>query len=177
MSEHPSPLALDRYALGANPNLHPHVESCDQCRAYVAHVSRDPGPAPVLRPWWGRWLVLAAAAATVLVFAMPRVPYVGTKGAPSVVVWVRTEKGVHLWSGETLHPGDSVRLELTPGPYDEVEVRSAGTVLYRGALSDGGALPVSWTLDRAPGPEVLHITLHGPSQPWSTTLEIPKEVP
>lgn len=186
MTDHPSPLALDRLALGGGtPDTAAHVERCGPCRAYVAEIRGDPGPMPAnLRRRGARsrvWLApVALAAAVLLAVLVPREPYVGTKGrVPQVEVWTRRGERVDRWDGAPLHPGDALRLRVDPGGYRFVTVRSGDALLYEGPVDGRTALPASWRLDAAPGPERLQIELSDgePLPDWTATLVLPKEIP
>ncbi|MEZ4240559.1 MAG: hypothetical protein R3F59_31270 [Myxococcota bacterium] len=177
---HPSPLALDRLALGApDPATQAHVDACDACRAHVEAVCAPPPPMSgrirALRRPRARLVAVAVALAALLVLVRPA-PYVGTKGGPTVEVWTRRGDEVARWDGAPLHPGDSLRLRVDPGPHRRVTVLAGADVLYAGAVDGPGALPTSWRLDDAPGPERLRVVLSGGDQPdWTLALDLPKE--
>ncbi|MBX2799039.1 MAG: hypothetical protein KTR31_15290 [Myxococcales bacterium] len=190
MTPHPSFLALDRHALGdSTAEVEAHVHQCDQCRAYVGTIRRDPGPAPLglmqraERRWW-RWpalvlplVAVGAALAAILWSPVAEDPWLATKGHPHVEVWVRSDQRVYAFDGRPLSAGDSIRLRVDPAGFDHVEVRTGRDVLYTGQLHGPEDLPASWRLDHAPGPERIEITLSHPDRPsWSTTLLIDKEV-
>ena len=128
---HPSYLALDRFSLGsAASEVVQHLESCAECRAYVASLTDAPPASGIvavkadierqrrsrLRAWWTASSVLAAAACLLLVFGrFPQPPiaivkdpaalqgapnYVGAKGLLSVWIYVKRGPTTQLWDGK-----------------------------------------------------------------------------
>jgi hypothetical protein len=133
--------------------------------------ARVPRKVPALR-WWAAPLVLASMA----LFAAgvlrpserepggPEGPYVGTKGSPSVGVYVKRDHRVFLWDGAgALQVGDQIRLAVAGAGYRHVAVLSAAgerwVVLYRGELTAEGQLPVAWSLDDQGDTEQLLVVL------------------
>ncbi|MEN0060581.1 MAG: hypothetical protein AAGA48_00450 [Myxococcota bacterium] len=183
---HPSPLALDRYALGQHdPAIEEHVATCVVCRRHLAQVMADPGPVPdAWRPQpvrgWPRWALpaLAVAAALVLMLQTTPTPYVGSKGManplPTVAVWMERDGSVARWANAPLRPGDAIRLQVEPGGHRHVVVRSGSTMLYAGDLNGLTDLPISLRVDDEPGPETLTVELTGGGTPWSTTWTMDK---
>jgi hypothetical protein len=148
---HPSYLALDRASLGEPPpELTAHLETCVECRDYVAALVAPPpasGFAHVqrrikaerrskLRSSFMLLLPAAAAAGTLLFVglrpqpALPvgphgEQPYVGTKGFTSVWIYVKHGTNTELWDGRRpLFAGDRLRLKLDPGRFRHVAVYS-----------------------------------------------------
>ena len=172
MNEHPSFLQLDRMVLGsADPEVAAHVVDCDRCRAHLERV-RQQVPVPAWlgdlsrarrRMWWlGAIGALGAAVALLLVVRPSQPDDPGAKGAPSVAIYVKRGESVALWDGSApFAPGDALRLKISPQGFGRVSVASLQpdgvTELYSGAVNARGEsmLPASWTLDTAPGPEVL----------------------
>lgn len=182
MTVHPSKLRLDALSLGADdPSAAAHLGECEQCAAHVARVQQTlPIPAWVRElgasrrrgsgkwSWLYRWViggVVAASAAGVLVRMNsgnadridPR-----AKGTPSVAVYIKRHGAISLWDGQApLQPGDAVQLKVAPYGYSRVTVSALqdGTLteLYQGPAAGDGLLPRSWTVDDAPGTEVLLI--------------------
>jgi hypothetical protein len=180
MSSHPSYLLLDRLALGAHmPELDAHVAECERCKSHLHALDQ-----PLEIPAWARALereprssffqnlrgrfvfgslALATAAAALLIVVRPQ-HYDGSKGAPSIAVYIRHGEQVSLWDGRaSLRAGDAIRLKVSASGYSHLSVALAdgGTLspLFDGAVSPRGetALPNSWALDNAPGPERLLI--------------------
>lgn len=188
MSSHPSFLALERRALGVpDREVDEHLAACARCRAHVATVSADPGPVPHSLTSRARrrrppsWLIgvgaLALAASVLLSIGHPAdpEPWLATKGSAAVVVWTRRGDDVERWNGRPLHPGDAIRLEVRGAR--RVRVRSeAGQLLYDGEVPSDAVLPVSWTVDGAPGPErILVELLSGTEPPTTVPIQLPKE--
>jgi hypothetical protein len=148
---HPSYLALDRASLGEpSPELTAHMESCDECRGYVAGLAEPPPTSGFVRVqqrvelerrskrrgWFMLLPAAAAAAAAVLFIAVrpqpelpvgPRAeqPYVATKGFTSVWIYVKHGTNTELWDGKRpLFAGDRLRLKLDPGRFRHVAVYS-----------------------------------------------------
>ena len=174
MSAHPSFLQLDRVALGsADPEVAAHIQGCENCRAHLGRVQQSP-PIPAWvgelsktkqrRTWWlGGLGACAAGIAVLLMIRTPQQPAdVGAKGAPSVAVYVKRGESVSLWDGRApFAPGDALRLKISPQGFGRIAVASIQkdgiTELYAGPVTTRGEsmLPPSWTLDSAPGPDVL----------------------
>jgi hypothetical protein len=148
---HPSYLALDRASLGEpSPSLEAHLETCVECRDYVAALAEPPPASGFVRVQqqveaerrsrrrgWFMLLPAAAAAAGALLFigvrpqpelpAGPRgePPYVGTKGFTSVWIYVKHGTTTELWDGKRpVFAGDRLRLKLDPGRFRHVAVYS-----------------------------------------------------
>jgi hypothetical protein len=134
--------------------------------------ARAPGKVRAAR-WWVAPLVflhIAALGAGLLVHqgerepGGPEGPYVGTKGSPSVGVYVKRDDRVFLWDGSgPLQVGDHIRLGVAGAGYRYVAVLSAAgdgwVVLYRGELTAEGELPVAWSLDGQGDDEQLVVVL------------------
>lgn len=134
-----------------------------------AHATRKVRPLP----WWAGPLVfvpVAALGAGLLVLqgerepGGPDRPYVGTKGSPSVGVYVKRVDHVFLWDGNgPLQVGDHIRLGVAGADYRYIAVLSAAVegwgVLYRGELTSEGELPVAWSLDGQGDTEQLLVVL------------------
>lgn len=178
MSPHPSFLQLDRLALGAaDPQVAAHVASCDSCRAHLGRLEQ-PVPLPAWvreaaetprRPRWLRLfapgLGLVAAAAAVLLVVQSRAvgpAYDGTKGAPTVGIYIERAGQVSLWNGvQPLRPGDRIELKVAPDGYRHLTVagldHQSPVQLYQGTVAPTGetTLPRSFRLDDSPGDEQL----------------------
>jgi hypothetical protein len=196
---HPSFLQLDRFALGLPE---PHIADCAECRAHVERCRaavQVPAP-PKAYPW--RWLLaLPVAALLAVVIVRQNGDSIAAKGAPSVAVYVKHAAAVSLWDGQArVAAGDALQLKVAPSGFPRVTVASvepAGMVeLFAGQISPRGetTLPRSWTIDGAPGPEVLLVIfsrapLSSPDlraarddlprtrQMWATRMEFWKERP
>jgi hypothetical protein len=84
----------------------------------------------------------------------------GAKGMPSIAVYIKRDGAVSLWDGQApVQAGDAVQLKVAAEGYSRVTVSALqeGTLtqLYSGPSAGEGLLPRSWTVDDAPGPEVL----------------------
>ena len=128
---HPSYLALDRFSLGlAASDVAQHLETCAECRAYVASLTEAPPASGIvavkasieqrstrsLRVWWTASSVMAAAACLLLMFGPNHGPqltierdsapsegapnYVGAKGLLSVWIYVKRGPITQLWDGK-----------------------------------------------------------------------------
>ena len=189
MSEHPSYLELDRLALGVaqRADTASHVASCDRCRSHVDKAKTAPAPAGWLpelsrRPPLARrrlpWMAVAGAlslAAAVALFWVVRpsgtdgsaTPYLASKGAPGVWVFLKRADQVKSWNGkEAILEGDGLRLKVDGGGFSQVSVFSPSSSggyarLYGGPASpkEAALLPAAWTVDDSPGPEVLLVVL------------------
>jgi len=202
VTAHPSYLALDRAALGAelDPAARAHVDGCARCQAHVERARRPEPPAPWLRAlpparapsrraWrWGGGLALAAAACAFLLFARARrdahddrAGATTAKGAPEVLLHIKRGDAVTTWDGAApVVPGDRLRLEIAASGYRRVQVIGAGGALLHDApLRAPGLLPVAWEVDDQPGPETLTVILsdHPRDRAWRTTLTLPKSEP
>ena len=181
MSEHPSLLQLDRAAVGAGDQATvDHLQACARCLAYVGRIQQPlPVPAWVRElgasrrgatgkdRWLHRWPFLGAVAllgaAGLFLWKIPSGIDqwdAGAKGMPSVAVYVRRDGAVSLWDGVApLQAGDAVQLKVAVEGYSRVTVAAVqdGTLtqLYAAPASGEGLLPRSWTVDDAPGPEIL----------------------
>jgi hypothetical protein len=139
------------------------------------------------RRLWRGWslgaggFVAAAAACTVLLVVgtqsqqQRHVPaadpagglYLGSKGLPSVWIYVKRDGGPELWDGKKpLASGDRLRVKVDPGGHDRVQVYAmrAGdnpALLYGGRITQGQGtiLPDAWEVDASPGPERLFVVL------------------
>lgn len=94
----------------------------------------------------------------------PAETYVGTKGSPSVGVYVKRDDRVFLWDGNgPLQVGDHIRLGVAGAEYGHLAVLSAAeegwAILYRGELTREGELPVAWSLDGQGDTEQLLVVL------------------
>jgi len=169
---HPSFFQLDRMVLGsADPEVATHVQDCEICLAHLGRVQQLlPIPAwlgDLEKTRWTWWLgglgACAAAIAVILMIRGPQQPAeVGAKGAPSVAVYVKRGESVSLWDGRApFAPGDAFRLKISAQGFGRIVVASIQkdgiTELYAGPVSARGEsmLPPSWTLDAAPGPDIL----------------------
>jgi hypothetical protein len=182
VTAHPSMLRLDAFSLGADDAVAAaHLRECARCAAHVTRVQqtlpipnwvRELGTSPRRRhgkwSWLYRWsiaFVLALTVGAVLLRAKPWKPDQsdrGMKGTPSVAVYVKRDGAVSLWDGRApLQPGDAVQLKVAPRGYSRVAVSAlqdgALTPLYEGPATGEALLPRSFTVDDAPGPEVLLI--------------------
>lgn len=191
-SNHPSFLALDRFATGGpDPTVAGHVSRCDACRRHVETIGERPAlptwlPTARPRPFAG-WRPLALALALgALALALvwwrppdpPSAPYVGAKGAPAVAVFIKRGERVTRWRDGPLRPADTVRLGLILTERTHVSVYGAGDGaradrLFAGWLDPGAPalLDRAWVLDDAPGPERLWVVM-GP-----TPLDAPQLIP
>jgi hypothetical protein len=155
-------------------------------RSLPRMLAASGGPVAGWRRWWqtigarARWAVLAAPVAAGLVLAvgvfgqqgqrsaaLGEEPAVSMKGRPTLHVFARRGDRVFaVQSGETLAPGDAVRLVVEPGGHRYlliVSIDGTGKVSvyhpFDGAVSASLGpeprveLPGSIVLDRAPGPE------------------------
>jgi hypothetical protein len=214
VTAHPSTLQLDALALGADdPKAAAHVRDCARCAAHVTRVQQTlPVPAWVRelgafrRGKWS-WLHRLAIAGVVVLFAagvlVQRKPWNvhqidrGAKGTPSVAVYIKRQGTVSLWDGQApVQAGDGVQLKVAPRGYVRVTVSTlqGGTLteLYQGPTAGETLLPRSWTVDDAPGPEVLLIafsrsplskagqeaalaTLPRTAEIWATRLRLEKK--
>jgi hypothetical protein len=181
-ASHPSYLALDRHALGLRSvETAAHLETCARCKGHLGALAQ-----PEKIPAWARALerapqpglfarmrakiligsfALATAAAAVLVVARPTpASYEGSKGAPSVAVYVKHGEKISLWDGRApLQAGDAIRLKVMGAGYSHLSVEllegAKRTALYEGGVADHGetVLPNSWAFDDWAGPEHLLI--------------------
>jgi hypothetical protein len=182
MSAHPSMLQLDSMALGAGYASTPvHVQECARCAAHVTRVRqalptpawlRELGPsqraARRIRPWLYGWslagLAVLFGGAGLLLRERPRSgdasSELGAKGMPSIAVYIKRDGAISLWDGRApVQAGDALQLKVAVEGYSRVTVAALqeGTLtpLYAAPASGEGLLPRSWTVDDAPGPEVL----------------------
>ena len=214
MSEHPSLLALDRFALDRkDPAVAAHVAACARCADHLQRVAEPPPPPPWLRgleqpggkrpraiSWWHRWSLVCAGVLAVgggAFLLRGREPLdVGAKGMPSIAVYIKRGDAVSLWDGASaVRAGDAVQLKIAATGYARVTVAAAGvgdlTELYAGPAASDGLIPQSWTIDDAPGSEVLLVafsqsplskdrqeaalaTLPRTREIWATRLELSK---
>ena len=187
-TNHPSFLALDRLAAGAHQeSTQQHVQACEECLRYMGRLElpaaspawlSELSPLPGKASWFSsfgrsvldlRWAgALAAVLCAVLVWVVvwPTRQDVSAKGMPTIRLHVRRGEGVFVWSGETLVPGDAVRLEVASGGLQHLAVANVNPagevqVLHRETLAseEPHLLPLSWTLDAAPQDEVLLVVL------------------
>jgi len=217
VTAHPSMLQLDALSIGAaDPATAAHVQACARCAAHIARVQqslpvpawvRELGASPRRRirgwSWLHRWSMVGVTvlfAGAVLLRTQPwNSDHVDrrAKGAPSIAVYIKHQGSVSLWDGQApVQPGDAVQLKVAPEGYPRVTVSALqdGTLtpLYEGTAAGETLLPRSWTLDDAPGPEVLLIafsrspltkagqeaalaTLPRTSEVWATRLQLVKK--
>ena len=191
MNEHPSYLRLDRHALGhPDPEVLDHLDHCDACRTYVEGLA----PAALVPAWarserraprrlW-RWpvagaAVAAAAVAALLVVRAPESAYVGQKGEPSVVAYVKRGDAVRRWTGRPVRPGDALRLAVLAPGYRWIAVFTPSgdgyRSLHQSALAGEGSeqlLPVSFGVDEDGDRERILVVLL-PEVPPRTPLSSP----
>lgn len=219
MSAHPSMLQLDAMALGAgDESTATHVRGCARCSAHAARVQQElpvpawvrdigrPRRARVRNRWWlYRWSLIGAVvlfAAGSVLLREQRLKHGaqwegGSKGMPSIAVYIKRDGTVSLWDGlAPVQAGDALQLKVAAKGYSRITVAALqdGTLseLYAGAASGEGMLPRSWTVDEAPGPEVLLVafssapltkagqaaalaTLPRTREIWATRLEFVKK--
>jgi len=186
---HPSCLALDRASLGeASAEVLAHLEACASCRAYVASLADGALSADFSEVHrrivqsrakrvraLGVIFPLAAAACGLLFFGLPhksvstseRSAYVGSKGFPSVWIYVKHGGETALWDGKKpVFAGDRLRLKVDPGRFRRVAVYSvkAGDgpeLLYESDVIPGQSTTLSdaWEVDEKPGAERLLVAL------------------
>ncbi len=195
-TRHPSFFELDQLHLGHEaPRVRAHAETCPECRAHlgalevpIAVPSWVPAAAAPRTPFSFRrlWLLapMAAALGVGALMVRPTAPpaeleSAGVKGgAPAVGLYVKRGSTVLLWDGHaTFAPGDSVRLQIARAGFTHVRVEGSTGVLYDAELSAAPSelLPVSWTLDAAPGPEQLWVALtDAGGRAWRTSLRLEK---
>lgn len=183
MSQHPSFLELDRLAAsGVRIEDHPHLGSCPQCQQHLARLAQPVGmPAWVgelgaSRPrasWWSGWglrsLVAVGAMAILAVVVLPQVigpdpgPAFQVKGGPVVKVHLKRGEQVLTWSeGESLRPGDLLRLELAAAGFSDYAVltrqEERWTVISHGRLNTPSLLlPDAWRVDDSGEEEWLRV--------------------
>ncbi len=102
--------------------------------------------------------------------------YDGTKGLPSVWIYVKHDNELALWDGERpLTPGDRLRLKIDPQDLTHVDVFTREEAGKSGARSDGGdlvtvfssrlphgaitTLPAAWQIDGIGRHESLIVVL------------------
>jgi len=215
VSEHPSLLALDRFSVDRqDPAVAAHVATCARCSGHLQRVAAPPPEPPWLRglerrggkrlraiSWWHRWSLVCAGVLTIgggALLLRSREPLdAGAKGMPSIAVYIKRGDAVSLWDGRSaVHAGDAVQLKVAATGYARVTVAAAGggelTELYSGPAARDGLLPRSWTVDDAPGPEILLVAFSQtplskdrqeaalaalPRTPevWATRLELSKK--
>lgn len=185
MSEHPSFLELDTYALqrtGA-PELVRHTEACEQCAAHLATL-RQPMAVPdwvhalpparrrFALPSWLLPLGAVALAVGLLLVVVPQEAAVPTeppawtaKGTPEVRIIVKRGAQTFTWSEDArLAKGDGLRVELHPSGYAHYALVSPGggsyAVLAKGELrGDPELVPGAWEVDGSAEDERLVIVL------------------
>jgi hypothetical protein len=181
---HPSFLALDRLAAAdlGPPDVRGHVAESARCSEYV-HSIREGAPLPQLAPrrpprhrQWpivaGVAAVIAAAAGVAILLEKPQEPepiaYVGTKGQPSLALYVKRAEEVFAWQQDQfVMPGDRLRIEVAADGFEHITVLSYGALerklerLYDSRIDPSGSalLPVAWQVDDAPGDETLVVVL------------------
>ena len=182
MSAHPSMFQLDAMSLGAgDASTAAHVRQCARCSAHAARVQqelpvpawlRELGPSQRSRSrnrWWlYRWSLIGAVVLFLGGGVLLREKLWngggrwerGSKGMPSVAVYIKRNGDVSLWDGlAPVRAGDAVQLKVAATGYSRITVAALqeGTLtqLYAGAASGEDMLPKSWIVDDAPGPEVL----------------------
>lgn len=193
MSDHPSRMALDCYALGVPDDaIEAHLTSCGRCRDHVEASRADPGapPAALLARARPRragpallGAVVLALAAGLALAVLPSTsvpddgePYTAAKGEPTLQLWVQRGDEVFPWAGDPVRPGDALRLEVSAPGNPRVEVRSDDLVLYDGYPEGDGFLPPTWGVDAEGRAEIMSVRLiDGPYDDWHQTLVVPKE--
>jgi len=211
-------LQLDAASLGkGDASTAAHLEGCARCAAHLARVQqalpvpawvRELGPSQPGRPrrWWWlyRWSLLAAvvlvAGGGVFLGVKPWEADQfdrGAKGTPSIAVYIKRDGAVSLWDGQApVQAGDAVQLKVAAKGYSRVTVAALqeGTLtqLYAGPAAGEALLPRSWTVDDAPGPEILLVafsrspltkagqeaalaTLPRTREVWATRLQLVKK--
>lgn len=184
MTTHPSQLALDRVALGADPgpDLARHLAACSACARALAG-RREAGPAPawaagLAAPPSPRhrsragWLALvpalgAAALAAILLPGGREVPpAVREKGSPAVAIYLKRGAEVTTWDGHSpVRTDDLLRVGVRGGGYARVSVASlsasAPALLYQGPLQEQGEtlLPLSFRVEGQEGAEEVSVVL------------------
>jgi hypothetical protein len=206
VTEHPSPYALDRAALGAPPPpaAAEHVERCARCTSVLARDAGEPpawleavkvGPRPPERPRRGWWRLLAlpalAGATAALVAVVLRVgpgrpPDAATrpKGTPEVVVYVKRGERVAAWDGRApVRPGDRLRVGVRGSGYAHLSVASLApaaepALLYAGPLAPAGEtlLPLAFRVDGRAGAEILSVIAAAEPVALSAHAEAPERV-
>jgi len=198
MGAHPSFRELDRIALGDDlPLAHRHASACDACAAYLGSHPAPHMTAPLAAPRRRRLprlaligapaLAAAAVAVALLLPSPPKEPWVATKGAPSVSLFVMRGATLSRWDGSApFQPGDRIRLRVAPQGFTHVAVAAFDPLtktwvpLFEGEVAgDEKLLPGSWELDAAPGSERILVALDtGPVRldgaAWSRELVLPK---
>jgi hypothetical protein len=217
VSAHPSSLQLDALSLGAGEaSTAAHVKECARCAAHLSRVEQNlPVPSWVgelgssqrgrlrRRFWLYRWSLVAVvvvAGGAALVRLKPRTAEQldpGAKGTPSIAVYIKRGGAVSLWDGQApVQPGDAVQLKVAAEGYSRVTVSAVQegmlTQLYAGPAAGETLLPRSWTVDDAPGPEVMLVafsrsplskagqeaalaSLPRTREIWATRLQLAKE--
>jgi hypothetical protein len=196
-SPHPSFLELDRHALGVvRADVAAHVTSCESCQARLAHpgpAPEIPAWARQLAPRRGSWFSWPALTRTrALAFAVTALAcaalvwtaggnfitrlagsgatedYVGTKGGPSLWLYVKRGDRVALWNGsDPVMPGDLLQLKVQPDRFTHINVFAANktpgayTTLYDATIASGQptTLPSSFRVDAESGDEALLVVL------------------
>jgi hypothetical protein len=180
-----STFALDVYwasGRAGDASIAAHVERCDRCKAYLAHLdtlyARLPVPRPPLRsgadrrPWWpGAMAGGLAVAAAVALFAIARArtpasgAYVGAKGTPAAQVLLRRGQETRVWDGRAaLRPGDALALRVSCEEWKRIAVAVPGPqgwARVSDALCPASDAPLPFTLqvDGEPGDEQLALVL------------------
>lgn len=176
---HPGFLALDRYALAPEPGpVAAHLERCADCARHVQLVQtavtpsfelgpRPPAPRRLLRFGKPLTVALMAAAALFLALLVPRQlgkETITPKSAnPTAVLWVSHEGAVHVWQGERVHLGASVRFEVAPAGFKHlavVDLSPSPHILY--AASIAGSEPTlspAWKVDASTSRNELAVVL------------------
>lgn len=172
MSEHPSPYALDRVALGAPPpaGVAAHLSACARCASelevrrgaegpsppWLAAVRASPAPRPRRR--WAWLLPVPALAVVGIVLAValrpaqvaqvaPGADATREKGGPAVTVYVKRGDAVSAWDGRSpVRPGDRLRVGVRVAGYAHLSVAS---------LPSPGAPALLYSGPAAPGGETL----------------------
>ncbi len=174
MSDHPSYLALDRLALGADASAdeacRAHVLGCGLCRRHVEALAARPALPERLRavPRPKRWLggfslALGALASLAVFWVVARdADDIRTKGSATVAVFVKRGEEVFMWDNRSpLRTGDRVQLSIEPASMRFVYVRDGeGRPMYDGPLENGvTTLPLSWRVEGAGEAERLVVVL------------------
>jgi hypothetical protein len=116
--------------------------------------------------------VIAVAAGIAILLQKPREPepiaYAGTKGQPSLALYVKRAEEVFAWQQDHfVMPGDRLRIEVAGAGFEHITVLSSGASerkrqrLYDAPIAPRGSalLPVAWQVDDAPGDETLVVVL------------------
>lgn len=180
MTEHPSYLELDAWALGLErPAVDRHLAGCERCRAHTDALRRREAVPDWLatrdmrrRPLWPA-LALVAAALLIGALAWPTADppaggdYVGLKGAHAertLHLFLKRGDRVTPWRGAALRPDDAVRLGVTTAVRLHVSLfaldgERAPRLLFSDWVPPGAPslLPLALQVDHRPGAERLWV--------------------